>query len=100
MCKPSVKASAADVRPAYSFVLLFWYLTITFFKDTLTCIYIILNCSFAFGPALLSLAGFFMGVLWIDALASEVCCVNICIYAPVYVFVHVCVSLDDFFNFA
>eukprot|EP00983_Pelagomonas_calceolata_P036623 1134246-Pelagomonas_calceolata.AAC.3 len=28
--------------------------------------------SFAFGPAILSLAGFFMGVLWIDTLASEV----------------------------
>ncbi|KAF5827360.1 hypothetical protein DUNSADRAFT_792 [Dunaliella salina] len=31
-----------------------------------------LGTSFAFGPAILSLAGFIMGVLWIDTLASEV----------------------------
>lgn len=31
-----------------------------------------LGTSFAFGPAVFSLMGFFMGVLWIDTLASEV----------------------------
>jgi len=31
-----------------------------------------LGTSFAFGPALFSLFGFFMGVLWIDTIASEV----------------------------
>ena len=31
-----------------------------------------LGTSIALGPAVLSLAGFFMGVIWIDMLASEV----------------------------
>ena len=31
-----------------------------------------LECRFAFGPAVFSIIGFFMGVLWIDSLASEV----------------------------
>ena len=31
-----------------------------------------LGTGFAFGPAALSLVGFFMGVVWIDMLASEV----------------------------
>jgi sodium/potassium/calcium exchanger 6 len=31
-----------------------------------------LGTGFAFGPAVLSLMGFFMGVVWIDMLASEV----------------------------
>jgi sodium/potassium/calcium exchanger 6 len=35
-----------------------------------------LDCGtgFAFGPAVFSLLGFLMGVLWIDSLATEVCC--------------------------
>ena len=32
----------------------------------------------ALGPAILSLAGFFMGVIWIDMLATEVCVTQPC----------------------
>eukprot|EP00798_Chlamydomonas_sp_ICE-L_P016198 gene16197-22361_t len=56
-----------------------WMVTTMLFSPLAVCLYLgatsllaLGSSVFSFGPALFSLMGFFMGVLWIDALASEV----------------------------